>query len=245
VTLFARLARGDARHPPLIFLHGFLGCKEDWEEMFSLFEESYFCIALDLPGHGATPYSAHIIRALREEILHIAQEKPTLIGYSMGGRLALECMDIARAVIVLSGHPGLQTEKEKQERLKRDEEWSERLLTLPLETFLSEWYAQPLFQHMPRSVLERRKVQDPQVLSSVLLQMSLGHQSKHRIFSCPALFLYGTYDEKYRKLYLEFAKDVAVREVQNCGHVLHLENAAMCAEAILHWLKRGEIDADT
>jgi 2-succinyl-6-hydroxy-2,4-cyclohexadiene-1-carboxylate synthase len=232
---FSKFTRGDPCNPALVFLHGFLGCKEDWEEMLPFFEQSYFCVALDLPGHGRTPYSEKIIHTLREELLQL-KEKPTLIGYSMGGRLALECMDIAKALVILSGHPGLHTEQEKQERVKTDQQWSEKLLALPLETFLSQWYTQPLFHSMPRSVLERRMKQDPQALSAIFLQLSLAHQRRHRAFSCPTLFLYGEYDEKYRKLYFELSTIAAVREVQKCGHTLHFENAAGCAERILNWL---------
>jgi 2-succinyl-6-hydroxy-2,4-cyclohexadiene-1-carboxylate synthase len=139
-------------------------------------------------------------------------------------------------LIILSGHPGLQTEQEKQERLKIAEQWSEKLVALPFKVFLSQWYAQPLFHSKPRSILERRIKQDPQALSALMLQMSLAHQRRHREFSCPTLFLYGEYDLKYRKLYFELPDSVAVREVQKCGHILHLENAARCAERILNWL---------
>jgi 2-succinyl-6-hydroxy-2,4-cyclohexadiene-1-carboxylate synthase len=213
-----------------------LGCKEDWEEMIPFFEGSYYCIAVDLPGHGATPYSENITSTLREEIRQMGGEKPILVGYSMGGRLALELMDEAKSLIVLSGHPGLQTEEEKAERMAIDEQWSEKLLTLPLETFLTQWYEQPIFHHVPQSILNRRMSQNPRELSLVLRQKSLAHQKRYDDFSCPTLFVCGEYDLKYRQLYVELPKTVEVSVVDGSSHAVHIENAALCSKLILNWL---------
>ena len=45
-----------------IFLHGFLGDKEDWQPIMRALALTHHCIALDLPGHGrtvVTPEGAH------------------------------------------------------------------------------------------------------------------------------------------------------------------------------------------
>ena len=39
----------------VVLLHGFLGAKEIWESTLSNLSKSYRVIAIDLPGHGATP----------------------------------------------------------------------------------------------------------------------------------------------------------------------------------------------
>ncbi len=71
----------------------------------------------------------------------------TLIGYSMGGRLAME---LARKngfqkLILINAHPGLEDDKEREIRSLWEEEVLERL-TDP-ETFLTWWNALPLFRH--------------------------------------------------------------------------------------------------
>src|ERR1043165_5206156 len=128
---YSAITRGSSRLPPLIFFHGFLGAKEDWMEMLPFFEERYHCIALDLPGHGETPYCEEMLATLETTLK--MYRKPILIGYSMGGRLALQLQQYASAVVALSAHPGLSTQAEREARQKVDEVWSEKLLRFPFE----------------------------------------------------------------------------------------------------------------
>jgi 2-succinyl-6-hydroxy-2,4-cyclohexadiene-1-carboxylate synthase len=232
---------GNPRHPPLIFLHGFLGCKEDWEGMLPFFQERFYCIAIDLPGHGQSPPSQEMLATIKEAIWPLAS-KPFVIGYSMGGRIALQLQDQFSALAILSAHPGLATQKEKDDRRKIDEEWCEKLLKLPFDAFLGQWYAQPIFQslsHKPdllQAILKKRMQQDPHNLAHILRQMSLSNQPQISDFPSPTLFLYGEEDLKYRQLYYKLP-NIAVRCVKGSGHTVHLENAAACAEQIINWIE--------
>ena len=71
----------------------------------------------------------------------------TLIGYSMGGRLAMELAkkNGFKKLILINAHPGLQDDKEREVRSQWEEEVLERL-TDP-EAFLKWWNALPLFQN--------------------------------------------------------------------------------------------------
>jgi 2-succinyl-6-hydroxy-2,4-cyclohexadiene-1-carboxylate synthase len=239
---FSKLTCGNPHHPPLIFLHGFLGFKEDWEEMFPFFGNRFFCIAYDLPGHGSTPYSENIISALKNEIQTVVSKKPTLIGYSLGGRIALQLQEYASALILLSAHPGLTSKKEKEQRRKVDDRWSEKLLSLPFDAFFAEWYKQPIFQTLQYNLsllqllVKRRMKQNPQDLARVLRQLSLANQPHMTQFRIPTLFIHGEEDLKYRELYCRLPKTITVRTIKNGGHTIHLENARECAEEILNWL---------
>jgi 2-succinyl-6-hydroxy-2,4-cyclohexadiene-1-carboxylate synthase len=228
-------ARGSPDHPHLIFLHGFLGCKEDWNDILPFFATRYYCIAIDLPGHGASEYCEDIVGAVRALI---GINKPTLIGYSMGGRIALQLQPHAKKLAILSAHLGLQTQKEKEERWELDKAWSKKLLHLPFETFLEQWYAQPLFQPLPS--LPLRLKNDPKSLSKVILQMSLAHQQYIETLDCPALFLYGENDLKYRDLYCRLPKNAAVEGLSGSGHIIPLSNPSLCAKKILNWLEVDE-----
>ena len=46
------LVQGKKENPTLVFLHGFLGNVDDWTETISYLKENYYCICVDLPGHG-------------------------------------------------------------------------------------------------------------------------------------------------------------------------------------------------
>lgn len=196
-------------HRRLVFFHGFLGCPEDWEEVISHFPD-HDCKALAYPFE--IPKNA------------------VVIGYSMGGRVALRS---SCPKILISTHLGLQTDEEKFQRLKHDQEWREKLRKEPLEEFLRAWYAQPLFSTLrshpgfPKLLLRRLK-QDPEILAKMLARESLSHQS----FTKPvdAFFIHGQLDEKYAKLYQEL--NISSIAVPNAGHAVHLENPKGCAEAI-------------
>lgn len=79
-----------------IFVGGY-GCnKEVWRHQFEALCDRYTCLAVDMPGHGAsTPNLANAsiegygrtVNSLRE---YLGLEKPVLVGHSMGGRVALE-----------------------------------------------------------------------------------------------------------------------------------------------------------
>ncbi len=229
----AILSSGNPTHPPLIFLHGFLGCKEDWQEWFSLFDRDYFCVAIDLPGHGDSPYVDTIVETLRSFIQKHFSQKPLCIAYSMGGRIALQLQDIFSCIAALSTHPGLQTEEERAERLKGDKAWAEKLQTLPFSLFLREWYKQPLFHtlrgHLLERIFKRRTENDPIALSKTLLQLSLATQPSYIPGKTPLCFFYGKEDCKYEKLYANLLPRCAI---SHAGHALHLENPTECAQQI-------------
>ena len=166
--------------PRIYILHGFLGCKEDWEEVISFLPELE-CVALEYPFH--------------------VPEGAIVVGYSMGGRIALNLPASFR--ILFSTHPGLLTEEEKRARWKRDLEWIERLKALSLENFLEEWYAQPLFAPLRAhpsflKVRERRLRQNSHILIEQLTRHSLAHQ----VYGVPSntLFVYGEKDIRYKQL---------------------------------------------
>jgi 2-succinyl-6-hydroxy-2,4-cyclohexadiene-1-carboxylate synthase len=237
---FSKLIRGNPSNPTLILFHGFLGSKEDWEEALFFLKEKYYCIAFDLPGHGDTAYCEDILSALRQEIGQLFCQ-PIIAGYSMGGRIAMQLKSLAKALIVLSAHPGLQTQQEREERMKSDQVYSDKLLNHPFEDFLTDWYAQPVFQSLTKNpsalqaLVKRRMKEKAQNLSQVLLQMSLAKQPLIQDFPCPTLFLYGEKDLKYRDLYAKLPNTVSVCEVQGCGHTLLIDNAPMCSKIILNW----------
>jgi 2-succinyl-6-hydroxy-2,4-cyclohexadiene-1-carboxylate synthase len=69
-----------------------------------------------------------------------------LLGYSMGGRLALQALidgaPFDRAVIVSAG---LNLEDDRDERRARDEAWAKRFESDPWDEVLRDWNAQPVF----------------------------------------------------------------------------------------------------
>jgi len=122
--------------PVLMLLHGFLGCSADWDPLLSEIAkhdgEGYSCLVVDLPGHGSSSsgrgqlpqvlaVSWEATVALLLKLLDRLQvSRCALVGYSLGGRLALQLAaeDPKRfwAVCSIGGNPGLE---DPIERLKR------------------------------------------------------------------------------------------------------------------------------
>lgn len=84
----------------LFFLHGFLGRGNDWVPIMNALAISFRCIAVDLIGHGDTSVDEtapdegcwsmdSLAGSLSDLLLSIHAHNVVLVGYSMGGRIAL------------------------------------------------------------------------------------------------------------------------------------------------------------
>lgn len=191
--------------PTLAFLHGFLGSPQDWEGVIAHLPQ-YRCQPLTYP-FNPPPDSL-------------------LIGYSMGGRIALQSN---QDVIAISAHPGLSSNEKPPDRSL----WIERLQSLPFETFLDLWYAQPLFDAFRShpifpQVWARRLQVDPLTALKQLTSHPLQQRRAH------AFFIYGAYDIKYQNLY----NGLSAICIERSGHVCHLENPKGCANAIRNILEQ-------
>ncbi len=221
---------GDIDLPALIFLHGFLGAQEDWGPMIDQLKDRFFCVTLELGP----------LDAIKHTLKQLSLHHPTYVGYSMGGRSALQLPPIHPSII-LSGHVGLDTELEKAHRLKEDLHWAQILESQPIQSFLEKWYAQPIFQPLRKQrmlfeqVLERRSRQDPLKLATLLRQMSLGKQTKITAYHPKTLFLFGEEDLKYEQLYATLPPTVLRKKIPMAGHAVHLENPDACVKAIEKW----------
>ncbi len=197
-----------------VFIHGFLGSPADWDPITQGLEAPFKC--LTLPGHCDAPLD---LASFEKEI----PEGSLLVGYSMGGRLAMQFAHKfpkkVGGLVILSANPGLETGVD--ERLIQDEKWA-TLLERDFDTFLDEWYAQPMFGYK-----RSRKGHDPKRLAKVLRTLSpakLPNLWPHlKNFFCPKLFLFGENDIKYRLIGNRLRKYFEVVFVPDAGHAIHIE----------------------
>jgi len=209
---------------PIVFLHGFLGTMADWLPVCSHLPPCH-SVGVDLPGHGRSPFYPEFDFPLPAPKFH-------LVGYSMGGRLAMQYAlrhpERIERLAIASAHPGLPSEEEKKKRLAQDARWAQLLVESPIDEFLERWYDQPLFKNYKPDFSMRRK-QNVQALATSLMHYSLGSQPILRLEQ--AVHIVGEKDEKFRALH----PDAIV--VLESGHVVHLENpkdfAQILAEKIL------------
>lgn len=148
--------------PRTVLLHGFTGLAEDWVEVWPA---SAPALALDLPGHGgsADP-QGDFDTSLRRLLDALPDAIDQLVGYSLGGRLALGLLRLApqrfRRTLIISAHPGLSEDSSRAERRTADARWIARLERDGIDAFVAAWEQLPLFAtqaHVPAERLERQR----------------------------------------------------------------------------------------
>ncbi|MCX6833696.1 MAG: alpha/beta fold hydrolase, partial [candidate division Zixibacteria bacterium] len=138
--------------PTVLYLHGFLGCGDDWSEIVNRLGSGLSHLTVDLPGHRMSandlPSEYYCMSGCAELIVsllkHLRIERCHLVAYSMGGRLALYLLtqypDRFLSAVMESASPGLKTEAERTARRQQDQLWIKRLRERSIDEFLKEWY---------------------------------------------------------------------------------------------------------
>ncbi len=185
---------GDRNLPPLLLLHGWMGSCEDYLKIIELLRSRFYCIAIDLPGHGKTEvvggdcgYSfVNTAIGMMQLLDRLAIDRCSIAGYSFGGRLALylllEFPDRFDRVMLESTSAGLATEGDRQARIIQDSQIIDRLATTPFAEFVNNWYGQSIFtgidKHPNFSDLIQRRIatNHPNNLIKSLAYAGLGMQ---------------------------------------------------------------------
>ena len=145
---------------PVTLLHGFTQSGRSWREVISKMPAGCKWIVPDLRGHGETqtrqgePCSMDActgdLVALWDEL---GVERTHLVGYSMGGRLALHVAcrrpDRLLSLLTIGAHAGLDGDA-REGRRRGDEALAERIENEGIEAFVNYWGALPLFAGLER-----------------------------------------------------------------------------------------------
>ena len=245
--------------PALLLLHGFTGSGETWQPFDW---PGYETIAVDLPGHGESdkPASAQRYRMERciEDLVALLDElgieRAAVLGYSMGGRVALHLVLHAPerlwALVIESASPGIESEAERAERRRSDGELADSIVRDGVAPFVDRWQAIPLFasqSRLPAHARERLRQQrlrnEPLGLANSLRGLGAGEQEPlyarlHEI-ATPALVLAGADDAKYRAIAERTAgalPNARLQIVPEAGHAVHLEQPQALSSAVREFL---------
>ncbi len=247
--------------PPVVFLHGFMGNAVDWAEVIQQLGDTFYCMVIDLPGHGKS-LGRPVPQGYTMEgaVLGIVQamEKAgivpaALVGYSMGGRLALYLAvrhgHVCSRLVVESATAGIVEAKEREKRRLLDEAWAGHLHRGSFEDFLRTWYVQPVFETLAQTpelferIVKQRLANDPLELARALEGMGVGSQAhlwdRLSELAMPVLLLAGERDRKYVGILqaMEAQLPGAVLEiVPQVGHNIHAENPRGVAERLKDFL---------
>lgn len=138
----------------LLALHGFLGSSQDFTGLNETLGFKNFW-APDLFGKDHdlldTDFKTTASKILDELDDRFGKEPLHLMGYSLGGRIALHLAlffpERFQQVILLSTHPGIFDKDEIQDRRKWENMWLERLKDSSLMDFAEKWQEQEIFRH--------------------------------------------------------------------------------------------------
>ncbi len=79
---------------PILFIHGWAGGLNIWQQQIDFFSKGFLTIALDLPGHGKSSWQESNVKQIAFDIALILDririEKATIIAVSFGGLIAIQ-----------------------------------------------------------------------------------------------------------------------------------------------------------
>jgi len=202
-----------------VFIHGCAGQTSSWDAVIAGLSGEMALRHLGLPGHGAgaQPPAAsdfdEAIDALWAELGDGGDLR--LAGYSLGARVAMG-MAVRRPgrvseLLLIAGHPGLETEVERAARREWDQGWADRLRDRGMEAFVDEWEGLPIFatqRSLPAAARQAHRVRrlDHEVegLAWSFEKLGLGSMPSWwagmRQFDGRLSVLVGERDHKYRQL---------------------------------------------
>ncbi len=251
---------GDPGRQALLFVHGFLGSRHDWAEIVARLASKFFCISVDLPGHGQSlglspeSYATRRAAAMLGRVLdRCGVQTARVIGYSMGGRVALtfalEHATRCGRLVMESCSPGLIDEEARRVRRDLDEARAKKI-ERAFPEFLEAWYKQPLFSTLARNppvlqaMLARRAENDPTELARALRGMTVAGDAPgwNRLpeLSMPTLAVAGALDGKYVESVerMALASDLIRSAVlPNAGHNVHVEQPSAYAELVADFFR--------
>ncbi|SMO89808.1 2-succinyl-6-hydroxy-2,4-cyclohexadiene-1-carboxylate synthase [Melghirimyces algeriensis] len=235
--------------PPLLLLHGFTGSLNTFAPFVPSWSRSHRVIRLDLIGHGQTDAPQIPDRYTMEEvgkdlrvILDQLEIKRThILGYSMGGRLALSFAlmypERVESLLLESSSPGLRTEAERRARRKQDASLADWIEREGMEAFVRYWEGIPLFstqkrlsERVRRHIREERLANRAEGLAGSLRGMGTGRQPSWwdhlQCVKQPVALITGEEDQKFCRIAdameqgFPFARQW---RVSRAGHAVHVE----------------------
>lgn len=240
----------EASSDTIVLLHGFTGSTKTWHEVITNMALPHRIIAVDLIGHGQTDSPTdenfytmqaqlNVLKALFQQ-LNI--KNMHLIGYSMGGRVALsyavQYPEQIKSVILESATPGIEEANLRDERVQHDERLATIIEQEGVESFIEFWENIPLFASQKRMPEERQKAlrnertaQNGVGLANSLRMMGTGKMpslwGSIPQFNFPITLITGELDQKFVNIAIDMKKLLPSIQhiiVPDAGHAIHVEN---------------------
>lgn len=225
-----------------IFLHGFLGLPVDWKNVIENIkndlrgtEVSPNFLVLDYfnqpnlsPQNSFEKVTTEFIDAIESKT---SSPRKILIGYSLGGRLALHIFEkkpeLFERLICVSTHPGFKP-SQVEDMIKRDSNdryWSDLFLNGKWEEIIQKWNEQDIFSGSVNEPARDSSQYRRDLLAKALVNWSLSKQTDKRDvmrrFQKKVSLVVGERDKKFIELtrtFLKEAPDIGIKLIPSSGH---------------------------
>ena len=271
------------RGAPLLILHGFTGSTRTVQDIAERLAPWHRTIRVDLAGHGLTHVLSDAARFgmsgatadLARVLDHVLPAPPResdgidglwevpdahILGYSMGGRLALGLAayhpERVRSLVLVGASPGIADAGERERRREADAELAELLLRDGITAFVDRWMRSDFFETQremgsadwEEKARAQRLDNQPLGLAMSLRAMGTGAQpplhDRLPDIDVPVLLVVGDRDPKFVGIAEEMAAalpDARVEVLSGAGHAVHLEQPEVFAERVQAFLAECEM----
>ena len=231
--------------PNVIFVPGFMQRGEAWQPVAAGVATRYRSTCLDL--------STWTFEERVEEILAATEPGDALVGYSMGGRLALHAAlrEPGRlgALVLVGVSAGIEDRAEREDRRRSDDSLAEWMDRRSIEEVVERWERNPVFDSQPPDLRERQRPgrlsHDPRLLAQLLrsagqgaLQPVWGELSN---LQSPVLLTAGEGDRRYGTAARRMAEQLPnarAKLIPDAGHAPQLEQPLATTELLLEFLDK-------
>jgi 2-succinyl-6-hydroxy-2,4-cyclohexadiene-1-carboxylate synthase len=232
----------------VLFIPGFMQRGDAWRPVAELLPERYPSMLLD--------HREHSFEGRMREILEHANaaDAPVLVGYSLGGRLALRAAlrqpDSFAGIVTVGSTAGIEEGPLRTARVEADEKLASWIEAMPIEDIVSLWERQPLFADQAESLVEAQRPgrlsHDPRSLALLLRTAGQGALDPvwHELprLEAPLLAIAGARDDGYSaaaKRMAQVAPRARAAIVEDAGHAAHLQRPEEVARLITEFVEQA------
>lgn len=220
-------------------LHGSLQTVSVWNAIGNAIESKFGSVKVEAVNLYESDYQnfGHWREEFFKKVEQQTEGEPSLLlGYSMGGRLAMDAIvnnpGMWSGGIVVGADPGLISDDARSNQLQQDLEWARRFRTEDIQELLNEWDSLPVF--CGRSNCSSREITklDLEKISHFFDVFSKARQPNmlpmlRKLKTPPLLYISGCDDIKYTRIGEGLASDclqIQNKVIPNAGHRVPWEN---------------------